>query len=87
MLEQLIFSRQRRSEWPALPALLRAPSATTRMITGSIGAVLMLMLGELALLNGNVADALDSAVILDGVKASLGLVLFLRRRFGTTQGD
>lgn len=87
MFDQFILSRQRRGGWPALPALLKAPSAMARIITGSVGAVLILMPGELALLHDNVAHALDSAAILDGVKGSLGLVFFLRRRFGGTQGD
>ena len=80
------FGHRLRSGWRALPALLRAPSAASSMIAGSVGAVLILIPAGAAWPNSNIADAFASAAILDWVKGSLGLFFLIRRRLGAAQG-
>jgi len=74
------------SGWRPLSTLLRGPSAAASIIAGSVGAVLILIPAGAAWPHSSIADVLASAAILDWVKGSLGLIFFLRRRLGTTQG-
>ena len=71
------------SGWQAHSTLLGGPSAAARMIAASVGGTLLLMPAGTAWANLSFADALVSAAILDWVKGSLGLILFLWRRLGT----
>ena len=86
MTEHPIVNRRLWSGWRALVAPLRTPRTAACVYPSSVGALLMLIPTGVALPNTNIADALASADILDWVKGSVGLIFFLRRRLGSSQG-
>lgn len=87
MTEHPIVDRRLWGGWRALVAPLRTPRTAASVFAGNVGALLMLIPAGVALPSTNIADVLASADILDWVKGSLGLIFFLRRRLGSSQGD
>jgi len=87
MTEHPIVGRPLWRGWGALIHLLREPCTAMSIITGSVGAVLVLVPVNEAWLNSTFAETLASAAILDWAKGLLGLLLMLRRLRGGSHGD